>query len=149
MKKIFTLSALFIVAVVFFSGCVKNQLSDNNENYWLSQEKGEVIYSDSYCNYYVVETYNGFNIIRAYGNYKPFEGAIIYGNFSNNGTRDFYNYSTGAVFTGTITDYWLDYYEAQDALDYYCPFYGKTEGTSVKREFRKAVTKFNPSPTGK
>ena len=149
MKRIFTLSSLIIVAVVFFSGCVKNQLSDNNENYWLSQEKGEVIYSDSYCSYYVVETYNGFNIIRAYGNYKPYEGAILYGNFSNNGTRDFYNYSTGAVFTGTVTDYWLDYYEAQDALDYYCPFYGKTEGTSVKREFRKAVTKFNPSPTGK
>ena len=149
MKRIFTLSALIIVAVVFFSGCVKNQLSDNNENYWLSQEKGEVIYSDSYCNYYVVETYNGFNIIRGYGNYKPYEGTILYGNFSNNGTRDFYNYSTGVVFTGTVTDYWLDYYEAQDALDYYCPFYGKTEGTSVKREFRKAVTKFNPSPTGK
>ena len=149
MKRIFTLSSLIIVAVVFLSGCVKNQISDNNENYWLSQEKGEVIYSDSYCNYYVVETYNGFNIIRGYGNYKPYEGTILYGNFSNNGTRDFYNYSTGVVFTGTVTDYWLDYYEAQDALDYYCPFYGKTEGTSVKREFRKAVTKFNPSTTGK
>jgi hypothetical protein len=143
MKKIFTLTASVLIASLFFVGCVKNSLPPNNENYWLSKEQGEVVYSDSYCNYFVVETYNGFNVIRAYGSYKPYEGSIVYGNFSNNGTRDFYNYSSGIVFSGTVTDYWLDYYEAQDALDFYCPVYGKTEsGAPVKREFKKATIQF-------
>jgi hypothetical protein len=137
MKRIFTLSAAILMVSLFFVSCVRDTLPNNNENYWLSKEEGEVVYSDSYCNYFVVETYNGFNVIRSYSGYKPYEGSIVYGNFSSSGTKDFYNYSNGVVFTGTITDYWLDYYEAQDALDFYCPLGGK--GTAVvKREFKKS-----------
>ena len=91
----------------------------------------------------MVETYYGFNIVKSFGNYKPFEGSIVYGNFSNRGTRDMYNYSTGVVFTGTVTDYWLSYDDAQDALDYYCPYGGKSaDGKSLKRTFKKSVTTF-------
>lgn len=145
MKRIFTLSAVVLMASLIFVGCVRETLPDNNENYWLSKEEGEVVYSDSYCNYFVVETYYGFNIIRAYGSYKPYEGSIVYGNFSSAGTKDFYNRSSGVVFTGTVTDYWLDYYEAQDALDFYCPLAGK--GTAAKREFKKATIQFKQSTT--
>ena len=106
MKKIFTLSALILSVTLFLSSCVKNNYDNGfDENYWLTKEEGEVVYSDSYCNYFVVETYYGFTIVRAYGNYKPYEGSLVYGNFSNGGTRDLYNYSAGIVFTGTITDY--------------------------------------------
>lgn len=136
MKKIFTLSALLIATVVFVSSCVRENIPSNNDNYWLSKEQGEVVYSDSYCDYYVVETRNGFTVIQAYGSYKPYEGAIVYGNFSNAGTRDMYNYSNGVVFSGRITDYWLSYIEAQDALDYYCPVYGK--GEVPERVFKKS-----------
>lgn len=135
MKRIFTLSGILLAVSLFFSSCVKNQYVGNDENYWLSKEQGEVVYSDTYCSYFVVETYYGYNVIQAYGSYKPFEGAIVYGNFSSRGTRDFYNYSSGVVFTGSVTDYWLTYNEAQDALDYYCP-YGK--GVTVKREIKKS-----------
>ncbi len=121
MKKIFTLSLFVALSAVFLAGCVKDRLPRNNENYWLTRERGEVVYSDSYCNYYVVETYNGYAVVRSYGGYKPFEGSILYGNFSNAGTRDLYNYSSDLVFTGTVTDYWLSYESAQNALDYYCP----------------------------
>ena len=134
MKKIFTLSVLAVTATVFLSGCVKDSFNNGgfDEGYWLSKERGEVVYSDAYCNYYVVETYYGYNIVRAYGSYKPYEGSIVYGDFSSVGTRDIYNRSTGVIFTGTITDYWLTYDQAQDALDYYCPYpYGKG-----KREFK-------------
>ncbi len=139
MKKIFTLSAILLSVTLFLSSCVKNSIPPNNENYWLSKEQGEVVYSDTYCSYFVVETYYGFNVVKAYGNYKPYEGSIVYGNFSSTGTRDMYNHSSDVVFTGTVTDYWLSYAEAQDALDFYCP-YGK--GTVVKREFRKSTTVF-------
>jgi len=138
MKKIFTLSILLIAGVLLLSSCYRDNIPANDENYWLSQEKGEVVYSDSYCNYYVVQSYNGYTVIRSYGNYKPYEGSFVYGNFSGRGTRDFYDWNSGIVFTGSITDYWLSYIEAQDALDYYCPVYGK--GTEpVKREFKKST----------
>lgn len=137
MKRTFTLSILATLMAVTFTSCVKETIFNNDEQYWLSKERGEVVYSDTYCNYFVVETYQGFNIIRSYGGYKPFEGSIMYGNFSNMGTRDMYNRSGGVVFTGTVTDYWLTYIEAQDALDYYCPIGGK--GAGAKREFKKST----------
>jgi hypothetical protein len=143
MKKKFTLSAPLFIGVlsvtIFLSSCVKNQNSGSGENYWLSKEQGEVVYSDTYCSYYVIETYYGFNIVRAYGSYKPYEGSIVYGNFSSPGTRDMYNYSTGVVFTGSVTDYWLSYTEAQDALDFYCPYGKGPDGKGGKREFKKSA----------
>ncbi len=137
MKRIFTLSALAITLTVFLASCIKNDTYYGyDDSYWLTKERGEVVYSDSYCNYYVIETFNGYTIVRSYGGYKPYEGSIVYGNFSNLGTRDMYNRSSGVVFTGTVTDYWLSYIEAQDALDYYCPLYG---GKGAKREFKKST----------
>ncbi len=122
MKKIFTLSLLALT--IFLGSCTKGGYyggSGIDESYWLAKERGEVVYSDSYCSYYVVETYDGYTIMRAYGGYKPSERSIIYGDLSYNGTRDFYNRSSGFVFSGTVTDYWLTYTQAQAALDYYCP----------------------------
>lgn len=136
MKKIFTLSVFAFFATIFLQSCVKDHGSygnGNNEGYWLSKERGYVVYSDSYCNYFVVETNYGYNIVRSYGGYKPFEESIVYGDFSYTGTREMYNRSTGVVFTATVTDYWLTYAEAQDALDYYCPI-----GKGIKREFIKS-----------
>ncbi len=135
MKRIFTLSAIVLVFASLLGGCVKDSFNNggHGESYWLSKEQGEVVYSDSYCNYFVVETYYGYTVIQAYGSYKPYEGSIVYGNFSNAGTRDMYNYSSRTVFTGTVTDYWLSYTEAQDALDYYCPMYGKNQARVFKK----------------
>lgn len=135
MKKIFTLTAIMLLAIVILGSCRKERvIVSNNENYWLSQEAGEVVYSDPYCSYIVVETYNGYNIIRTNTNSKPYEGELLYGNFSNLGTRDMYNYSGRYVFTATVTDYWLSYGEAMDALDYYCPLYGKGEEKRIFKE---------------
>ncbi len=141
MKRIFTFSVIGIIAVLFFTACTKDRFVNTNEGYWLSRERGEVIYSDNYCNYYVVETNNGYTIIRAYGGYKPFEGSILYGDFSFSGTRDIYNRSSGVIFSGTVTDYWLSYNEALDALDYYCPVYGTTSSTSGFRSGKKVDDK--------
>jgi len=136
MKKIFTLSLLAATVALVLTSCVKSRnYYEFDEGYWLSRERGEVVYSDLSCSYYVVETYYGFNIVHTYAGYKPFEGAMVYGNFSSRGTRDMYNRSAGYVFTGTVTDYWLTYSEAQDALDYYCPLGGK----GVTRVFKKST----------
>jgi len=142
MKKIFTLSASLFLAMILLSSCVKEDIAvGNNENYWLTKEEGEIVYSDPYCSYYVVETYNGYNIIRSYAGYKPYEGDLVYGNFSSLGTKDMYNYSGRFVFTGTVTDYWLSYNEALDALDYYCPVYGISAEKRVFKESTKIKKK--------
>jgi len=141
MKRNFTYSIVTAIAILFLTACSKERFLNTNESYWLSQERGVVIYSDIYCNYYVVETYNGYTVVRTYGGYRPFEGSVVYGNFSYYGAKDFYNRTSGVIFTGTVTDYWLSYNGALDALDYYCPVYGNTTSKSGFREGRKADTK--------
>lgn len=119
MKKIFTLSTLTIGLFLFFTGCVKNR-EYIDESYWLSKERGEVVYSDPYCQYFIIETYDGYTVLRSYSSYKPAEGSIVYGNFSNYGTRDFYNRSSGVIQAAEVKEFWLTYFEAQDAVDFYC-----------------------------
>lgn len=133
MKRIFTLSVI-AVAGLLISSCSRSGYNGYDDSYWYSKEKGEVVYSDPYCDYFVVETYYGYNIVRAYSGYRPYENALVYGNFSSRGTRDFYNASADRVFSGTVTDYWLTYNEAQDALDYYCPL-----KTGKGRDFKTAT----------
>jgi hypothetical protein len=119
MKKIFTLSIVAIGLFVFFTGCYKDR-QYIDESYWLSKERGEIVLSDPYCQYYVVETDNGYSVLRSYDGYRPTEGSIVYGNFSNYGTRDYYNRSNGMIYTAEVKEYWLNYYDAQNAINYYC-----------------------------
>lgn len=145
MKKIFTLSVFAFMASIFLASCVRDShYGGINENYWLSRERGQVVYSDSYCNYFVVETDNGYSVVRSNGGYKPFESSIVYGDLSYSGTREFYNRSTGIIFTATVTDYWLSYSEAQDALDYYCPLKNGAARAFSKADNGKGTKTFTP-----
>ncbi len=119
MKKIFTLSSVLILAMLLLAGCSKRDYTYDRD-YWLSKERGEVVYSDTYCPYYVVETYNGYTIIRSTNGFTPYEGSIVYGDFSRRGYMDFYNRSTGSMIRGELTDYWLTYNEAQYLIDNLC-----------------------------
>src|SRR3954468_14612232 len=113
MKKILTLSSVFLLAIVLLSSCAKDRIVViNDENYWLSQEQGEVVYSDPSCNYWVVETNYGYNVVRSTSGNMPYEGDLVYGNFSSRGTGDMYNFSGKFVFTGTAIEYWLTYSQA-------------------------------------
>lgn len=136
MKRISTLSVFAVLASLLFGSCVKNGIFNNEESYWLSCEQGQVVYTSSTCNYYVVETNNGYSILRSNTGYKPYERDIVYGDFGYRGTRDIYNWSSRYVFSATITDYRLSYTQAQLALDYYCP-YGKGERTFLKADALK------------
>jgi len=118
MKKIFTLSAIAMLITLVFTSCVKETVFD--EGYWLSKERGEVVYSSSSCRYYIVETYDGYEVVYSKDGYRPLEGDIVYGDFSHYGIRDFYNRSDARIIRGEVEEYWLTYSGAQDALDYYC-----------------------------
>jgi hypothetical protein len=91
-----------------------------DESYWLNQERGVVAYSDYTCDYFIIETYNGFTVMRSWGGFTPLRGSVLYGSFSRIGNRTFYNRSEGYLVQGDVRDYWLSYYEAIDQMDWYC-----------------------------
>jgi len=121
MKKFFTIPSFLILSAILLAGCSKRG-SDYSygEDYWLSKERGEVVYSDTYCPYYVVETYNGYTIVKSSGGFTPYEGSVIYGDLSRRGYMDIYNRSDGTIIRGEVTDYWLTYGEAQYLVDNLC-----------------------------
>jgi hypothetical protein len=147
MKRIILLSTVALLTMAFISGCTRSVGRNFDENYWLTQERADVVYSDSYCGYYVVETLYGYTIIRATSGYGPLEGSIMYGNFGNFGIRDFYDYSRGVLVRGEVIEYDLTYTEAQYAIDYYCP-YGKANGTKIKESVNAQSKVKRTAPAG-
>jgi hypothetical protein len=143
MKKIFLLSGFVLLTAVIISSCTRTVSRNNDENYWLSQERGDVVFSDGYCGYYAVETAYGYTIIRSLGS-RPYEGDVMYGDFGYIGVRDFYNYSSGFITRGDVVEYDLTYTEAQYAIDYYCPYAGgrTTDGGTTNR-IKKSATAEN------
>ena len=121
MKKIFTWSIVAVMAAVLFTSCTKERVYADDSNYWFSQERGDVVYSNNYCGYYVVETNYGYTIVENLNGLRIYEGDVVYGNFGAYGGREFYNYTADLVTKGNVVEYDLSYTAALDALDYYCP----------------------------
>ena len=119
MKKIFTISLLTVILAAFLTGCAKQRM-EIDESYWLSKERGTVVYSDPYCEYFIVESINGYSVLRSWGGFKPYEGAVLYGDFNYYGIREFYDRSRGIISSADVIEYWLTYYDAQLAAEYYC-----------------------------
>ncbi|TMI81099.1 MAG: hypothetical protein E6H10_12315, partial [Bacteroidetes bacterium] len=110
MKRIFTFSFVALVVAIFFTSCVKQ--APFNDGYWLSKERGQVVYSSSSCPYYLVETANGYTVIRSVSS-RPYEGDILYGDFSYYGVKDIYDRTEGFLITADVKEYWLTYSGAQ------------------------------------
>jgi len=117
MKKVFTLSTFAVAISIFLTSCVKE--TPFNEGYWLSKQRGEVVFSSSSCPYYVVQTNLGYTIAASL-NSKPFVGEVLYGDFSYYGLKDVYNRTEGIIISSDVKEYGLSYNGSQDALDYYC-----------------------------
>lgn len=139
MKKIFTLSSILILSVVVLVGCTRRSsyYYDDGTDYWLRKEYGVVAFSDLYCPFVVVETYNGYTIINTNG-YRPYEGDEVYGDLSRTGYRDLYNYTENRVFRGDVVDYWLTYGEAQYLIDNLCYGYSRT---AEKKQIKQGMLK--------
>jgi hypothetical protein len=92
-----------------------------------------VVFSDSYCPYYVVETAYGYTVIESMSGYTPYEGAIIYGELSGIGLRDLYNYSSQRIVRADVVDYWLSYFDAQNLVDDLCYYGYKGEKRTITK----------------
>ena len=121
MKKIFTYSIAAVLVAALVTSCVKDRVVYDNSSYWLSQESGDVVYSNNSCGLYVVETKYGYTVVQNLDGLRTYEGDVMYGNFGGNGTRDFFNYTANIVTRGNVVEYDLTYDGAQGAIDYYCP----------------------------
>lgn len=146
MKKIFTYSIVAVLAALIFTSCTKEKPYYDNSAYWLSQERGDVVYSSNSCGYYVVETNYGYTIIRNTDGLNTYDGDIVYGNFGGYGSRNFYNYTANIVTRGTVVDYDLSYSAAQDAINYYCPYGGRASGSTI-RQSANATSKASRAST--
>jgi hypothetical protein len=132
MKKIFTYSIAAVLVAVLFTSCVKDRVVYDNSSYWLSQESGDVVYSNNSCGLYVVETKYGYTVVQNLDGLRTYEGDVMYGNFGGNGTRDFFNYTANIVTRGNVVEYDLTYDGALGAIDYYCPL-AKSSGLKMKQ----------------
>ena len=132
MKKIFIYSVTAVFIAFLFTSCAKERVVYDDDSYWLSQERGEVIYSSNYCGVYVVETNYGYSIIENGNGLRIYEGDVVYGNFGAYGTREFYNHTANLVTRGNVLEYDLSYSAALDPLDYYCPA-GSSGGFNLKQ----------------
>jgi hypothetical protein len=144
MKKLFTQFSLLALTVVLLVSCTKNEVHYNdNDNHWLDKEYGVVVYSDGYCPFYVLETYNGYTIVRSTGGYMPYEGDEIYGDISRYGYRDLYNYTENSIIRGEVVEYWLSYSEAQYMIDEMCYSYNKSAAgkTAEKKVIKQGLLK--------
>lgn len=120
MKKII----LFVLPMVLFlAACSRQDTGPRqpiDESYWLQRERGIVAYSDFQCDYYIVETYNGFSLMRAWGGFTPLRGSVVYGDLNRYGMQTIYNRSEGLLMQADVRDYWMTYWDAIDQMDWYC-----------------------------
>jgi hypothetical protein len=118
---------VYLVAplLLLFTSCKKESFDQAyvvDEAQWLNRERAVVVESDFNCPYYVVEGEIGYSVLKSWGGLAPLRGSVMYGDFSNWGTRTFYNRSEGYLIQGQVTQYWLSYWDAVDEMDYQCNY---------------------------
>jgi hypothetical protein len=118
MKKIL----LFVLPLFLLFASCRKEISGPiaDESQWLNKERAVVVSSDINCPYYVVETYGGYSVLKSWDGTIPYQGSVMYGDFSSWGVKTFYNRSERYMAHADVTEYWLGYYDALDEMDYQC-----------------------------
>jgi hypothetical protein len=113
---------LFALPVLLLSACQKEVvvIPVVDEGDWIYRERAVVVYSDYRCDWYVVETQSGYSVLRSRDGVLPYEGSVMYGDFSSWGVHPFYNRSERYLTRADVKDYWLGYYDAIDEANYQC-----------------------------
>ena len=118
MKK----TLLFVLPLLLLLASCRKEINGPviDESQWLNQERAVVVASDINCPYYVVEAYGGYSVLKSWDGTIPYEGSVMYGDFSSWGVKTFYNRSEGYMARADVKEYWLNYYDALDEMDYQC-----------------------------
>lgn len=78
--------------------------------------KGDIVYKKSGCDYFIVETALGYDLIEWYGGNDPDKGDTLIGNFESYGFEDIYNITADSELRVYVEDYWLS---KDDVLEKY------------------------------
>ena len=69
--------------------------------------RGFVVLRNSRCDYFVVETLLGYDLLEWYGGNDPARGDELVGSFEEYGFHDIYNITAGQELRVWVEDYWL------------------------------------------
>ena len=75
---------------------------------------GTVVYRQSGCDYFVVHTANGYDLLEWYGGWEPDKGDVLVGSFEEYGMHDIYDSTADDEVTVWVEEYWLS---REDALE--------------------------------
>jgi hypothetical protein len=119
MKKILLLA---LPLLLLLSSCRKDvgPVQPIDEENWIHRERGIVVASDFGCPYFVVEAKNGYSLLKSWDGSIPYQGSVIYGDFSSWGLKRFYNRSEQYLQDADVREYWLGYFDAIDEMNYQC-----------------------------
>jgi hypothetical protein len=87
----------------------------------LSATAGRVVYRESGCDYFVVETSGGHSLVEWFGGSFPEVGDILRGDFQHFGFTDVYNETRRADMHIWIDDYWLSESSVAEKFRWKCP----------------------------
>ena len=68
-------------------------------------DSGTVVYKQGGCDYFVVETSSGFDVLEWYGGYDPDKGDLLVGKFHEYGMKEIYDQTSDSSLKIWVEDY--------------------------------------------
>lgn len=82
--------------------------------------KGAVVHRISGCDYFIVATPGGYDLLEWYGGHDPDKGDVLVGNFETYGMHDIYDNTADEELTVWVEDYKLSREDALEQLAEQC-----------------------------
>ena len=82
--------------------------------------RGVVAHRISGCDYFVVQTRNGYDLLEWYGDYEPDKGDVLIGAYESYGFHDVYDETVDQNSRVYTEDYWLSKSRALEELAEHC-----------------------------
>ncbi len=82
--------------------------------------RGELVYRVSGCDYFVVVTANGYDVLEWYGGHDPDKGDILTGNYDTYGMHNIYDETADEEVNVWVEDYGLSKTDALEKLTDKC-----------------------------
>ena len=78
--------------------------------------QGVVVYRHSGCDYFVVQTKQGYDLLEWYGGWDPDKGDVLIGKFEEYGMHDIQDDTADEKLTVWVEEYWLSRTDALEQL---------------------------------
>jgi hypothetical protein len=86
-----------------------------------TRSRGIVVYEESGCDYFIVETASGYALLQWFGGAIPMRGDNIVGAFETFGMPEIYNRTQGMSMTVWVDNYWMSRQQVVQRYRGHCP----------------------------